>query len=456
MPKPLRIAYIGGGSRLWARSLMSDLALEATLEGVIALYDIDIEAAKRNAQLGNKMMQLPEAKGRFVFEVSPTLESALQGADFVLISILPGTFDDMEVYVHGTEPWGVYQTVGDTTGPAGIFRALIMMPMYEVIAKAIERHCPDAWVLNFTNPMTMCVETLYHIFPKIKAFGNCHEVFFVQRILARALKEETGIDADFKDIQINVQGINHFTWINRASYQDIDLLPLYRRFASKFQPVGLQKGDDWKHVGPFGSAERVKLDLFLKTGVVAAAGDRHLVEFLPHDWYMTNKATIESWRFFLTPVSLRKQIMKNGDASAKRILAGEEPLRITPSGEDGIAQIRALVGLETLLTNVNTPNVGQIANLPKGHVVETNALFRKDSVEPVFTGTMPNTPRKWTMPHLKTHRLLLEAFEKQSLAPARIALHGDPSVGHLDKVQIDQMFEAIAKQIELALTYYKY
>ncbi|MCK7487613.1 MAG: hypothetical protein MZU97_20430 [Bacillus subtilis] len=303
-------------------------------------------------------------------------KTALHNADFVLISILPGTFDDMDTYVHGTEPWGIYQTVGDMTGPAGIFRALIMMPMCEVIAKAIERVCPNAWVLNFTNPMTMCVQTLYHVFPKIKAFGNCHEVFFVQRILARALKEETGIEVDFKDIQINVQGINHFTWINRAGYQNIDILPLYETFAKRYQLVGLQKGDDWNNVGPFGSAERVKLDLFLRTGIVAAAGDRHLVEFLPHRRYLKDKATIASWRFFLTPVALRKQIMANGDASAKRILAGEETLRITPSGEDGIAQIRALLGLENLVTNVNLPNVGQIANLAKGHVVETNALFR--------------------------------------------------------------------------------
>lgn len=452
--KKLRIAYLGGGSRLWARSLMSDLALEEKLEGTVVLYDIDQAAAIRNQRLGTLLMQLPEAKGRFAFQVANTLESALEGADFVLISILPGTFDDMEKYVHGTEPYGVFQTVGDTAGVAGLFRSLIMMPHFERFAKAIERVCPDAWVLNFTNPMTMCVQTLYHVFPKIKALGNCHEVFFVQKILARAYREATGKEIFFKDVQINVQGINHFTWINRATVGDVDLMPLYRDFAKKYRHVGLS-GEDWIHVGPFGSGEKVKLDLFLKTGVVAAAGDRHLVEFLPHEPYLRDQESIRDWRFFLTPVSLRKQIMKNGDESAKRIIAGEESVRITPSGEEGLAQIRALCGLETLLTNVNLPNVGQIANLKKGHVVETNALFRRDSVEPVYAGRMPAKPRKWTLPHLEIHKRLLEAFDQRSLAIAKAALRLDPSTKHLDDSTLSAMFDDIAKQLGGALSFYR-
>jgi alpha-galactosidase len=432
---------------------MSDLAMEEKLHGTVSLYDIDRDAAFRNQRLGTLMMQLPQAKGRFDYVVAESLDEALQDADFVLISILPGTFDDMEHYVHGTEPYGVFQTVGDTAGVSGLFRSLIMMPIFSQFAKAIERICPNAWVLNFTNPMTMCVQTLYHAFPKIKAFGNCHEVFFVQKILARCYLEATGETVSFKDVQINVQGINHFTWIQRATVHDVDLLPLYEAFAKRYHSVGLS-GENWIHVGPFGSAERVKLDLFLKTGVIAAAGDRHLVEFLPHRPYLVDRDSIRDWRFFLTPVALRKQIMANGDASAKRIIDGEESPRITPSGEEGLAQIRALCGIETLLTNVNMPNVGQIANLPYGHVVETNALFRKDSVEPVFSGDIPDKPKRWTMPHLKIHARLLEAFEAKSLSIAKAALRLDPSTKHLDDANLSSLFEDIASRLGSALSYY--
>ena len=451
--KKIKIAYIGGGSRLWARGLMSDLAVESELGGNMVLYDIDYQAALNNATIGNLMMKHEKAVGQWVFTVAETLEASLEGADFVFISILPGTFDEMETYVHGPEKWGVYQTVGDTTGPSGVFRSLIMMPMYETFAKAIEKICPNAWVVNFSNPMTMCVQMLYHVFPKIKAFGNCHEVFFVQKILARALKEATGIEAPRHEIQINPQGINHFTWINYASYKDIDLMPIYRDFVDKYHAVGLS-GDDWIHVGPFGSAERVKLDLFKRFGIIAAAGDRHLVEFLPHDWYMKDKAMIESWRFFLTPVSLRKQIKQNGNASAERIAQGIEAVQISSSGEEGIAQLKALLGLTNLMTNINMPNTGQIPNLPLGHVVETNAVFQRDNIQPVFTGEMPRFPAEITLRHIENHQKLLKAFDKKDLSYALEALEHDISLAHLSKADIRAMFDDIIPKIRHYLGYY--
>ena len=451
--KKIKIAYIGGGSRLWARGLMSDLAMEPELGGEVTLYDIDHQAAVNNAIIGNLMMKQEKAVGAWVFKVADTLEDALIEADFVFISILPGTFDEMETYVHVPEKWGIYQTVGDTTGPSGVFRSLIMMPMYESFAKSIEKICPNAWVINFTNPMTMCVQMLYHVFPKIKAFGNCHEVFYVQKILARALKEATGIEAPRHDIQINPQGINHFTWINYASFKDIDLMPIYREFVEKYHAVGLS-GDDWIHVGPFGSAERVKLDLFKRYGVIAAAGDRHLVEFLPHDWYTKDKSTIEFWRFFLTPVSLRKQIKEYGNASAVRIAEGLEPVHISVSGEEGILQLKALLGMTNLMTNINIPNYGQIPNLPLGHVVETNAVFRRDDVKPVFTGDMPEFPAELTIKHIENHQRLLKAFDTKDLAYALEALEHDISLQHLSKADIKAMFDDIIPKIKHYLNHY--
>ncbi|MBP5294968.1 MAG: alpha-glucosidase/alpha-galactosidase, partial [Lachnospiraceae bacterium] len=98
--KELQIAYIGGGSRGWAWTFMTDLALETALSGTIRLYDIDREAAVRNAVIGNRLTERPDVSGKWVYEVHDTLESALRGADFVVISILPGTFDEMESDVH--------------------------------------------------------------------------------------------------------------------------------------------------------------------------------------------------------------------------------------------------------------------------------------------------------------------------------------------------------------------
>ena len=105
--------------------------------------------------------------------------------------------------------------------------------MFVEIAEAIKKYAPDCWVINYTNPMSLCVKTLYHVFPQIKAFGCCHEVFGTQKVLRGIYEEETGDKiADWHDIHVNVVGINHFTWFTEASYKGVDLFPciqeLYR------------------------------------------------------------------------------------------------------------------------------------------------------------------------------------------------------------------------------------
>ena len=186
----IRIAYIGGGSRGWARTFMTDLAMESSISGTIRLYDIDAEASRANEIIGNRLSQRPEAAGKWTYETCMSLEEALTGADFVVISILPGTFDEMAVDVHMPERLGIYQSVGDTAGPGGMIRALRTIPMYVEFAKAIRDYAPRAWVINYTNPMSLCVKTLYHVFPQIKAFGCCHEVFGTQKVL-KGLLEDT-------------------------------------------------------------------------------------------------------------------------------------------------------------------------------------------------------------------------------------------------------------------------
>ena len=136
----------------------------------------------------------------------------IEGADFVVISILPGTFDEMESDVHTPEKYNIYQSVGDTAGPGGILRALRTIPMFEEIAENIKKYCPDAWVINYTNPMTMCVKTLYKVFPEIKAFGCCHEVFGTQKTACKMHLKILKVIKDVKreDIKVNVVGVNHF------------------------------------------------------------------------------------------------------------------------------------------------------------------------------------------------------------------------------------------------------
>ena len=426
----IQIAYIGGGSRGWAWTFMTDLALEDEISGTIRLYDIDRKAAQTNEVIGNHLMNRPEAKGDWKFEVKDSLKEVLTGCDFAVISILPGTFDEMASDVHLPERLGIYQSVGDTAGPGGIIRGLRTIPMFVEIAEAIKKYAPDCWVINYTNPMSLCVKTLYHVFPQIKAFGCCHEVFGTQKVLRGIYEEETGDKiADWHDIHVNVVGINHFTWFTEASYKGVDLVPVYKNYIDHHFEEGYQlEGENWMN-SSFKCANRVKMDLFCRYGLIAAAGDRHLAEFMPGNEYLNDPETVASWKFGLTTVDWRKEDLKKRLERSHRLAAGEEEIDLTPTGEEGILLIKALCGLGRVVSNVNIPNTaGQIPNLPRTAVVETNAVFYKGTIQPIFAGEMKPVIRDLVMPHVENHERILEAAMKPNFGLAYEAFMNDPLV----------------------------
>lgn len=453
----VKIAYIGGGSRGWAWGLMSDLASAQDMNGSVYLYDIDYEAAKNNEKIGNSIAEVDGCQSIWKYKAVPQIGEALSGADFVVISILPGTFDEMESDVHAPEEYGLYQSVGDTSGPGGIVRAMRTVPMMEEIAKAIEKYCPKAWVINYTNPMTVCIRTLYKTFPGIKAFGCCHEVFGTQKVLQDAVKEELGLEVERDEVKVNVVGVNHFTWLTSAQYRNIDLYPVYRAYAEKYRDngVGQEAGANWvSSANYFLCLQKVKFDLFLRYGVIAAAGDRHLAEFCPGDWYLKDPESVNAWRFGLTPVSWRKEDLKARLEKSRKLLSGEMKFELNKTGEEGVHQMRALLGLCDLVTNVNLPNYGQIPNLPLGAVVETNAAFRADCVQPVMAGPIPQSIQPLISRVCAEQEILVDGCIERNKEKVFQAFAGDPLVRlPLDKAR--ELFDKMVANTEKYVSEYK-
>lgn len=392
MTKNIKIAYIGGGSKLWARTFMADLAVAENLGGEIALYDIDVEAAARNARIGARIKENPATKSIFEYKVYTELKDALKDADFIIISILPGTFKEMRSDVHAPEKYGIYQSVGDTVGPGGVLRAMRTVPIYEGFAKAIKEICPDAWVINLTNPMSICTKVLYDVFPEIKAFGCCHEVFHAQQFLCCVLRETRGIQIKRKDIYTDACGVNHFTWITEAKYGNIDLLQLLPEFIDKYYEEGYyEEGDDRFafETDPFAYGNKVKLDFYNRYGALGAAGDRHLAEFMPGKWYLKDPETVKKWQFNLTTVDFREKQQAERIAETVAMANGEKEFPVTKSGEEAVELMKALMGFGTVVSNVNLPNKGQIPQLPLGSIVETNCVFSNDQVKPVVSNPLP-------------------------------------------------------------------
>jgi alpha-galactosidase len=407
--KNIKIGYIGGGSMNWAWSVMGDLALEPELSGEVRLYDIDFESAKANETIGNNLNNHKEALSHWRYKACVSLEEALAGVDFVFISILPGTFDAMASDIDTPETYGIYHPVGDTTGPAGIVRSMRTVPMMAEIGEAIRDGCPNAWVINYTNPMAVSVNVLYQTFPGIKAIGCCHEVFHIQALMARLMENELGKKVVKDEININVLGVNHFTWVNRADYGDIDILPLFSRFAERHADEGYALNErDLDKTNVFRNKNRICFDLFKRYHAIPAAGDRHVAEFMP-PWYLKNRETPEEWGITLTPVAERKKW--RGDLLKKRvrILAGEEIFEIKKSGEEGTKLMKALLGYGQIIANMNLPNTGQMEGIAKGVAVETNALVGRDAINPIFAGKLPEPVHLLVEKQAKLQESLIKA-----------------------------------------------
>jgi alpha-galactosidase len=446
----LKIAYVGGGSRDWARKLMFDLALEPALGGVLQLYDIDFEAAQLNQRLGNWLQDQPGVVSRWHYRAVETLKESLQGADFVVISIQPGTLDIMAQEIALAEEYGMFFPVGDTTGAPGLVRGLRAAAIYADMAHAIAEHCPGAWVINYTNPMTICTRTLTRVEPRLKVFGCCHEVFKSQELFAGLASAHLDISPPLPRavVRINVMGINHFTWIDRASYEGNDLMPLLRAHIAKsgvlreYTQAEVESWHNWFH-----SADRVKFTLFLRYGVLAAAGDRHLVEFLPG--FTRSPEELFRWGIIRTPVSWRKSRWADARQQTLDLLDGKEPLELLPSGEEGISQIKAIVGLGDTVTNVNLENQGQISNLPLHAVVETNARFSQDEVRPIGAGTLPTGLHPLIAHHVSNQEMIVEAALARDRDLAFQAVYNDPT----NRLPLDESWEMFNRMLQASCAF---
>ena len=445
MERTIKIAYIGGGSKLWARTFMSDLAVAENLSGEIALYDIDMKAAERNAKIGGYINQDERTKSKFDYKLYERLEDALENADFVVISILPGTFKEMRSDVHAPEKYGIYQAVGDTVGPGGVLRAMRTVPIYENFARKIRDICPNAWVINFTNPMSICTKVLYDVFPEIKAFGCCHEVFHAQEFLTCVLKEIKGINVHRSKIYTDACGVNHFTWITEATYQNIDLLSLLPEFIEKFYEEGYfeREGQDrfaFK-TDPFAYGNKVKLDLYRKNGVLAAAGDRHLAEFMPNLWYLKDPETVKEWQFGLTTVDFRENQQAERIAESIEMAEGRKSFPVVKSTEEAVDLMKALLGFQTIVSNVNMPNQGQMPQMPLGSIVETNCIFSNDQVKPIVSKPLPVTVANLVYRNCANIDATYEGIKERDLGKLYLAFANQPLCNTLTMEQSKELFK---------------
>ncbi|MFA7560211.1 MAG: alpha-galactosidase [Sphaerochaeta sp.] len=385
--KSTRICIIGGGGRLWPIQFMKDLTLRAGTNGHLVLHDIDHEAAVNNVEVAKRIFAANNRSGSFTVSAEDDLATALRGADIVVISIEPGKSEARWADLVLPEEYGILQSVGDTTGPGGIIRARRALPLFFEFGRQIAKACPGAWVINYTNPLTLCTAALYKAFPTINALGCCHEVFHTQNYLAQRASKALSIDVpDRRAISLDLTGVNHFTFVTAASYNGVDLLaPLKTEVMDEatfpnLTDVALQriKDEAW-----FTCDQKIALAFLKEFGALGAAGDRHLAEFVPY--FLDRDETLHSYGVVRTPYEWR--VRQAAEKRAKTF--SDEELIAQKSDEEGVDIMAALLGEGVMITNVNVPNVGQVPYLPLGHIVETNAVIDHGRITPIV-GSVPS------------------------------------------------------------------
>jgi len=428
MPK---IAVVGAGSHVFARRLVTDVLTWPSLcDSTITLMDINEAALAPMAALARRMVK--QAGTSATIEATTDLEEALQGADYVSVSIRVGDSDN-----HVTIPlkYGIDQAVGDTAGPGGVFYFLKNAPAVIEIARAMQRVCPDALMLNYTNPMVMLSWAVKELAP-VRYVGLCHSVQGTAMHLAEY------IGAPFDEVAYWVAGINHMAWFLEYRWKGQDAYPLIRKAMEDPAIYGrdIVKWEVMKHFGAFVSESSIHMSEYVpyfrrKPELI----DQHTNEAM---WGVGTKGETRAQRR-----ARYAERRKAQDAEIERLAYGDEPIEISRSHEFFARILNACETNTPYVFNGNVPNTGLISNLVQNGVVEVPILVDGCGLHPCHVGDLPPALAALNRGSLNLQELAVKGFIEQDREAIYRAIQLDPltasklSLAEI-RCMVDEMFAA--------------
>lgn len=403
MPK---VTIMGAGSTVFARQIMTDiLCLEGLDEGTFALVDIDAERLELAHQIADKLVAL--SGKNWTVTASTNRRAVMGGSDFIVNAIEVAGMANVRHDFDIPMKYGINQCIGDTIGPGGIFKALRTGPAWLDILHDAEELCPNALVLNYTNPMSIL--TLVALTgTTMQTVGLCHSVQGTSKQLADYL------EIPYEEMKFKCAGLNHNAWFTELSYQGEDMYPRLRERAKV--PEVYEK-------------DPVRFEMMLHFGAFVTESSGHFSEYVPYfrkrpeliERYCRKGYLGETGFYANNWPTWRKQ----NEESIREMLEGKKEIPFKRSHEYASAIIEGVVKNKPTVIYGNVRNHGLIDNLPDG-CVEVACLIDRNGIQPCHFGPLPEQLAALNRSHMAVHTLMADALLNRNKEAARYALMLDP------------------------------
>jgi alpha-galactosidase len=428
-----KIVLIGAGSHSFSKNLITDIISYPELrDSTVTLMDIAKEPLELAASLAAKLVKQQGYKTKI--ESTTDRREALKDANYVIVAIRVGgaaaSVADHEI----TLKYGVNQDVGDSTGPCGVFYGARHVSAILDICRDMAELCPDAWLINYTNPMAM-ITWAVNDYTKIKNIGLCHSVPHTAEDLAKQ------IGAPYNEFSYWVAGINHMAWFLEMTWNGQDAYPLLKK---KFEDPASYTRMDAHWAGP----DIVRAEIFKAFGYFVTESSRHMSEYVPY--FRKTPEMIEKFKlgnFGRFDPKNREKERKDQDAELMRMINSREKMPIKHSGEYGSIIIRSLeTGIPSMI-NGNVKNQGLITNLPEGCCVEVPCLVDKEGIHPCYIGDLPPQLAALNRTEVNVHELAVRGIVEKDKTKIFQSILLDPLTSALltideTRSMVDEMFKA--------------
>ena len=408
----MKITFIGAGSTVFARSVIGDCILTPELgEFDVYLFDIDARRLEESWQILTNINATMNGQAHIYQTLDR--ETAFRGADFVVNAIQVGGYDpctitDFEI----PKKFGLRQTIADTLGIGGIFRTLRTIPVMQTYAEDMARWCPDALLINYSNPMAMLVGYMQR-FTGIKTVGLCHSVQSCVPDLLRNLKMEEYIGK----CRWEIAGINHQAWLLKVEdLQGNDLYPAIKARAElAFDPANREDAQDL-----------VRLEMMRQFGYYVTESSEHTSEYTP--WFIKDKypELIDYYKIPLDEYPRRCINQINGWNEMRDSLLKEARIEHRKTHEFASYIMKAMMTDEPYRIHGNVLNTGLITNLPQNACVEVPILVDRAGLHPCYVGDLPEQCAAVNRTNINVQLLTLKAAETRKKEYIYMAALLDP------------------------------